>query len=354
MKLRVGLIVFCSVFCVGAGDSGAECEDNVKYSMDGMLGFGLELILSKLEIIEHKLQKTDGRLQKIEKEVKEQKSDQKKVAASLNELRSNQNKSLNEICATLQNLDGYFVLNVTGLQNRTHETEAGALQKLDQAVGRVPAIQNNVLPSSCKDVLPSSTASGTYLIRANSSSEPFRVFCEQRSYGGGWIMIQYRYDGSLDFYRGWNEFRDGFGDLKKEFWLGLEKVHQMTKARKHELIVELKDFSGEYKFALYDGFEIGSESEGYVLKNLGSYSGTAGDAMRRSKGRKFSTKDRLNEMSLECFQRHEGAWWQECYPFSNLNGRYVNSPDQKSMFWWRFKDSIDGLSYSRMMIRELE
>ncbi|ETN64668.1 hypothetical protein AND_003581 [Anopheles darlingi] len=75
-------------------------------------------------------------------------------------------------------------------------------------------------------------------------------------FGGGWIVMQFRFDGSLDFNRGWDEFRDGFGDLNKEFWLGLEKVHQITSGRKHELMIELKDFNGTYKYARYDGFEI--------------------------------------------------------------------------------------------------
>uniref|UniRef100_A0A182F402 Fibrinogen C-terminal domain-containing protein n=1 Tax=Anopheles albimanus TaxID=7167 RepID=A0A182F402_ANOAL len=92
--------------------------------------------------------------------------------------------------------------------------------------------------------------------------------------GGGWIVVQHRFNGSVDFYRNWDRYRDGFGDLESEFWLGLEKMHQITKSRNYELVVEIKDFSGKYGYARYDGFQIGSESEEYRLKNLGSYSGT--------------------------------------------------------------------------------
>ena len=33
-------------------------------------------------------------------------------------------------------------------------------------------------------------------------------------------MIQRRVDGSVDFYRDWFEYDNGFGHLEGEFWLG--------------------------------------------------------------------------------------------------------------------------------------
>ena len=39
----------------------------------------------------------------------------------------------------------------------------------------------------------------------------------------------HRFDGSLDFYRNWIEYRNGFGEIGRgEFWLGNEKVHRLT------------------------------------------------------------------------------------------------------------------------------
>ncbi len=46
--------------------------------------------------------------------------------------------------------------------------------------------------------------------------------------GIGWTIIQQRINGLVDFYRGWNDYENGFGDLQTEFWLGNKKIHQLT------------------------------------------------------------------------------------------------------------------------------
>ncbi|XP_035781470.1 angiopoietin-related protein 1-like [Anopheles albimanus] len=230
------------------------------------------------------------------------------------------------------------------------EQNIGMLRQVSvTSTSTTPTIQTTIEPpsfSSCKNVL--SNVSGIHQIHIKS--EPIKVYCEQEMFGGGWIVIQHRYNGAVDFFRGWNEFRDGFGDLNNEFWLGLEKVHQLTKQSRHELIVELKHFNGTYKYARYDAFEIGNEREQYILRNLGTYSGTAEDNMTYNKGMKFTTNDRDNDLnsSLQCAHYHGGAWWYKSCTNVNLNGLYMSASPKTSMFW----NNYNGLSFSRMMIRE--
>ena len=97
------------------------------------------------------------------------------------------------------------------------------------------------------------------------------MFCDHKTAGGGWTVFQKRLDGSVDFYRGWADYKNGFGNLNGEFWLGLDKIHRLTKT-KNRLRVDMEDTTGKTAFAEYDMFAVTSERTKYQL-SLGSYSG---------------------------------------------------------------------------------
>ena len=103
----------------------------------------------------------------------------------------------------------------------------------------------------------------------------FDVFCEQKTTGGGWTVFQKRMDGSVDFFRGWDDFKRGFGNLTGEFWLGLDKIHRLSVDGSNKLRVDLEDFDGNTAFAQYDSFAVFSERAKYQLSfEKNSYSGT--------------------------------------------------------------------------------
>ena len=181
----------------------------------------------------------------------------------------------------------------------------------------------------------------------------FNVYCDMRTDGGGWTVFQRRQDDSVDFYRGWNDYKSGFGQLAAEFWLGNDKIHRLTAARPSSLRVELEDWNGVRVFAKYSKFKIGVEQVQYRLE-VGSYSGTAGESLTYHNNMAFSTKDRDNDGgSRNCAVSLTGAWWyKDCY-HSNLNGKYLGNVkgNAKGVVWWYFKQYYLSLKFTEMKLR---
>ncbi|XP_055686863.1 angiopoietin-related protein 7 [Lutzomyia longipalpis] len=212
----------------------------------------------------------------------------------------------------------------------------------------------SLLPSSCKDA---QKRSGIIKIQPSGHiHNPFYVNCLE-----GWTVIQHRDDGGVNFYRTWAEYKHGFGNLDGEFWIGLDKLHEITSSRIHELLIHLEDFEGERRIAKYDSFAIGGEKENYALVLLGKYSGDAGDSLSYHAGQKFSALDLDNDSWVEgnCAQAHTGGWWYNACDTSNLNGRYLGGevPDElryQGIYWNEFKGANYSLKKVRMMIRPAE
>ncbi|VDI42329.1 Hypothetical predicted protein [Mytilus galloprovincialis] len=159
--------------------------------------------------------------------------------------------------------------------------------------------------------------------------------------GGGWTVFQRRQDGKVDFYRGWEEYVNGFGNLKAEFWLGNDKLYKLTSRGQYELRVNLEDFNGDKAYAKYSNFFIGDKSTNYKLTANG-YSGTAGNSLKEHTNYAFSTKDKDNDInsSINCAKPNKGAWWYSNCHVSNLNGLYLgNKKDNRGMRWRTWKGS---------------
>uniref|UniRef100_A0A8C2NWN1 Tenascin n=1 Tax=Capra hircus TaxID=9925 RepID=A0A8C2NWN1_CAPHI len=132
-------------------------------------------------------------------------------------------------------------------------------------------------PRDCSQaMLNGDTTSGVYTIYLNNDkTQKQEVFCDMTSDGGGWIVFLRRKNGREDFYRNWKAYAAGFGDLKEEFWLGLDTLSKITAQGQYELRVDLRDH-GQSAYAVYDKFSVGDARTRYRLKVEG-YSGTAGE-----------------------------------------------------------------------------
>uniref|UniRef100_A0A182WQM5 Fibrinogen C-terminal domain-containing protein n=1 Tax=Anopheles minimus TaxID=112268 RepID=A0A182WQM5_9DIPT len=209
---------------------------------------------------------------------------------------------------------------------------------------------------TCSD-LPAGSPSGLYQLRGEFRTLQ-NAYCDMDFEGGGWLVFQRRFNGLTDFYLPWVDYQNGFGDVKSgEFWWGLKNLYRATNLVPHELAIVLEDFDGAKMVARYNAFQIGDEAELYRMNVLGTYSGTAGDSLRRHHNMAFTTKDKDNDnFGLNCAEQNTGAWWYASCHDSNLNGQYLNGPTLqygKGMSWKTFRDLGYSLKTSRMMIRRL-
>uniref|UniRef100_G3TIT4 Fibrinogen beta chain n=1 Tax=Loxodonta africana TaxID=9785 RepID=G3TIT4_LOXAF len=240
------------------------------------------------------------------------------------------------------------------------------IQKLESDVSaqmeycRTPCTVSCNIPvvsgKECEEIIrKGGETSEMYLIQPDSSIKPYRVYCDMNTENGdkGWTVIQNREDGSVDFGRKWDSYKQGFGNiaakadgknfcgLPGEYWLGNDKISQLTKMGPTELLIEMEDWKGDKVKALYGGFTVQNEANKYQL-SVSKYKGTAGNAlmdgasqlvgenrtMTIHNGMYFSTYDRDNDgwittdPNKRCAREDGGGWWYNRCHAANPNGRY--------------------------------
>ncbi|CAG2186809.1 Angiopoietin-related protein 1,Ficolin-1-A,Angiopoietin-1,Fibrinogen C domain-containing protein 1,Ryncolin-1,Tenascin-N,Angiopoietin-related protein 7,Angiopoietin-related protein 6,Ficolin-3,Fibrinogen C domain-containing protein 1-B,Fibroleukin,Fibrinogen-like protein 1,Ficolin-1,Ficolin-1-B,Angiopoietin-4,Tenascin-R,Ryncolin-2,Techylectin-5B,Fibrinogen C domain-containing protein 1-A,Microfibril-associated glycoprotein 4,Fibrinogen-like protein A,Ryncolin-3,Fibrinogen gamma chain,Angiopoietin-2,Ficolin len=167
-------------------------------------------------------------------------------------------------------------------------------------------------------------------------------------------VFQRRLNGKVSFKRGWSDYKDGFGTLKSEHWLGNEKLHNLTSQGSYELLITMEDFSNENRYAKYTDFNIGDEKTRFKMTFV-TYTGDAGDSLAHHNGRKFSTEDQDNDdHSGSCAKWHKGGWWYGSCHTANLNGLYLAGGDSASTVninWKAWKGYNYSLKATTMMIR---
>uniref|UniRef100_A0A1W7R8S3 Putative ficolin n=1 Tax=Aedes albopictus TaxID=7160 RepID=A0A1W7R8S3_AEDAL len=303
------IVAFVLAFC-SATNPVRNDKVPITKETPGECWFGFELLITKLEMLEQKLMKLDILEQKFSK--------------------------LTKLDIVEQKLSKITQLDIVEQK----------LSKMEQTMEKQA---KNVFRSCSEEP---SKMSGKYRLQPDDKEPPFVGFCEQETFGGGWLVIQHRFDGSVNFYRNWTEYRNGFGKIDGEYWIGLERLHKLTKNKNITLLVEIEDYDGNYGFSSYNRFQIGNETEKYVLKTLGDYYGSMNGSMRTHEGQMFTTRDSDNDkFNGNCAQEEGGAWWYAGCGTTNPNGPFHKQEGQwKKIYWYAHKKGVE-LKFFRMMIR---
>ena len=153
----------------------------------------------------------------------------------------------------------------------------------------------------------------------------------------------------VSFNCSWDTYLRGFGD--DSFWLGLNKIHQLTTSRPHELQIELYTFENTKFIFNYNLFSVGP-GPNYEL-SLSGFTGSGYDAMNSVVGRSFSTPDRdQDSSSRNCALDRAAGWWTGNCHQANLNGEYLGNQNYKEIgIWWKDVVNKNLLNVTIMSIR---
>ncbi|XP_033645855.1 microfibril-associated glycoprotein 4-like [Asterias rubens] len=231
-----------------------------------------------------------------------------------------------------------------------------------EATSAAPSTTAIPVYNDCQDVLDSGhDTDGVHNILVDgNSTEAFCDLNSTESGGEGFIVIQKRFNGSVEFNRTWADYEAGFGDLEGEFWWGNSKLRSLTDNdnTKWELVVDLEAFDGSNASVRYDEFSITGDTYDLTVSEFNPILGNAGDGLERHQ-RAFTTKDEDNDDSgsTNCAAKFNGGWWyNKCNSIeSNLNGKYSQSEsvnEYQGVQWVPWKNRRDiSLKGCQMKIR---
>lgn len=196
---------------------------------------------------------------------------------------------------------------------------------------------------------------GVYLIPVRWSYY-VKAYCDKDTHG--WMVILRRTDSIVDFSRGWQDYKFGFGDLNTDYWLGLEHMHYLTSDQSYALRVDIEFFNGTSQYADYANFRVSSEGDKYslLLSSIMPTSTTYENRLASHSGQKFTTFDSDNDShnSTNCAAFYNGGWWyHSCYS-SKFTGFYHHQDvdDGKGIVWKHENGRFITLKSAVMKIRK--
>lgn len=192
------------------------------------------------------------------------------------------------------------------------------------------------------------TEDGVYEIILPPEGRRVSVYCDM-SPDGPWMVMLRRLNGTLDFYRNWGNYTDGFGSPDGEGWIGNSALHTLTSANSYDLRVDLWD-DGDEAYAIYPNFQISDENSDFVV-DFGDYSGTAGDSLEYHRQRPFSTYDHGNTL---CADEYTGAWWYRACHTAHLTGEYTGTGYGNGVIWSTWKGFYHSIQHAEMKLRAAE
>jgi len=135
------------------------------------------------------------------------------------------------------------------------------------------------------------------------------------------LLIQQHISGYDFFNRSWAVFKVGFNDTRGNYWLGNERLHQLTyNGRSYKVRFDLQARNGSWYYAEYSTFAVFSEANNYKMTVSGYYSSNAGDAFSRHDGMMFTTFDRDNDLwGGNCAVWSGGGFWHNRCTRASVN-----------------------------------
>ncbi|XP_078492750.1 ficolin-1-like [Ciona intestinalis] len=227
-----------------------------------------------------------------------------------------------------------------------------SFQLLSRQIVELRAEMFSLIPTDCKQVYEGGNRqSGIYTI--NNNGNLIEVYCDMTTDGGGWTVFQRRINGEQDFYLTWDEYRRGFGNKSREFWMGLDNLHLFTRNGSFELRIELRDCQNQTLYAKYRAFTVMDPSTNFRLR-VSDFLGSPGlvNSLGYQNDMPFSTKDRNND-GHRCSVQWHGAWWYNACHRTNLNGEYSPCAETPRSMTWRINRRHIGFRFTEMKFRPL-